>query len=49
MHIYSREIALALFFIVIWFDYVFYLTALDFKILEEYNCIINSDKDLRKS
>lgn len=41
--------ALTLFFIVIWFDLALYLTALDFKILEKHNCIIDSDKDLRKS
>ena len=51
MHIYSKEMASALLFVfvcVIWFDLIFYLTALDFKSLEKHNCIINSDKDLRK-
>lgn len=49
MHIYSGEMALALFFIVIWFDLVLYLTALDFKISEEHNCILSSDKDLKNN
>lgn len=49
MHIYSGEMTFALFFIVIWFDSALYLTALDFEILGEQNCIIDSDTDLRKS
>lgn len=49
MRIHSGEMALTLFFIVIWFDLAPYLTALDFKILEEHKCIIDSDKNLRKS